>query len=400
MRNVLYVHYGDSWMRGSEICLLNLMQSLKDSEYCPILWTNNSELHYAAQQLSICSHLSEFGVLLGWQGQRASLAQYVYQVKRAKELIKQHDIRLIHANSGAPCQWMWRAARDCGVAMLTQLHSDYNLRDRLRLCLHLSPHIVAVSQAVSNKMLGEGYPKERLSVIHNGIDIPALEAHAPQLVRSRLGLPIESQIIASVGSLIPRKGMDRIIQVVASLADSHPDIHLVIIGDGPEHTALLQLAQRLDVTDKVHFIGEQHNVCGWLRGGVDLFVSGAREEAFGLVIAEAAVSGVPIVAPSVGGIPEVVEHQQSALLYDSDKPQQMAEHIVTLLDDPALANKLACNAKQRAHTYFSLQTNTSRVIELYNQLIEAHGKQTELPQLRSGLRPLRSLSHAHLMPKA
>lgn len=398
MKKILYVHYGDAWMRGSEVCLLNLMNSLDKRHYCPILWTNNPKLHHAAEESGIVSQLSEFGVLLGWRGQRASLSQYLGQIEQAETLIKQHQIDLVHVNSGAPCQWMWRAARDCKVPMLTQLHSGYTLRDRLRLCLHLSPYLVTVSHAISQPLLREGFPAERLKVVHNGIDLEALEAQPTRMVRSTLGLPMNSTVMASVGSLIHRKGMDRIIRALATLRTEHPDLHLLIIGDGPALPTLRKLATQLDVEEKIHFVGEQHHVCGWLRGGVDLFVSGAREEAFGLVLAEAAAAGVPVIAPRVGGIPEVLQHGKSALLYDSEQPEQMAEHIECLLTSPSLAKTLAANAHTRVYEQFSLQTNTSNLTNLYQQLLSQYARTCSPPRLMSSLKPLKALSCSHILP--
>lgn len=398
MQKILYVHYGNSWMRGSEICLLNLMRSLDSRQYCPILWTNNPKLHKAAQQHSIHSHLSEFGVLFGWKDQRASLVQFSRQISQAKKLIQENNISIVHVNSAAPCQWMWYAARQCGVPLLTQLHSRYNLRDRLRLCLHLSPHIVAVSKAVSEQMLSEGYPQNQLSVIYNGLDIPTLESQPTRMVRSTLGLPIDSTVIASVGSLIQRKGMDRIINALATLSPTRSELHLLLIGDGPELPKLRKLVHQLKVTDKVHFVGEQHHVCGWLRGGVDLFVSGAREEAFGLVLAEAAIAGVPVVAPSVGGIPEVLQHNESALLYASNQQEQMVNHIQTLLNNRSFADTLSRNARKRVCNLFSLKANTDNLSHLYTELVNQYICAPPLPKLVSSIRPLRTLSCSHLIP--
>lgn len=392
MIKLLYVHYGDNWLRGSEICLLNLLKSLDKQRFTPVLWTNNPQLHQQVQQLGMTSELSEFGVLLGWKGQRATLPQFCAQIDQAKALIDKHNIQLIHVNSGAPCQWMWWAAKRCRVPMLTQLHSDYTLRDRLRLCLHLSPHLVTVSEAISDRLRREGYPSQHHSVVHNGIDTDALLAQPRQCVRTRLGLAPDSKIIASVGSLIRRKGMDRLIEMLADLQRDY--VHLVIIGDGPEKRALQQKAAELNISHQVHLVGEQKEVCGWLRGGVDLFVSGARDEAFGLVLAEAALAGVPVIAPAVGGIPEVLQHQHSALLYNSHHPQQLMQCTERLLDDRALADRLRHQAHQRAITRFSLHANTGKLTRLYEELHEKTNNGHN-PAWYDCLRPLKNLSICH-----
>ncbi|EKO3400400.1 glycosyltransferase [Vibrio fluvialis] len=393
MIKLLYVHYGDNWLRGSEICLLNLLKSLDTRRFKAILWTNNRMLHQKAQELGITSELDAFGILMGWREQRITLTQFFSQIARAKTLIRQYRIQLVHVNSGAACQWMWIAARICRVPMLTQLHSDYTLRDRFRLCLHLSPHVITVSKAISIRLSQEGYPLQNLSVVHNGIDIETLTEHPIQCVRQSLGINKSSTVIASVGSLIHRKGMDRLIQAVASL--NRPDLHLLIIGEGPEKPALKQLAAELKIAEQIHFVGEQSEVFGWLRGGVDLFVSGARDEAFGLVLAEAAAAGLPVIAPNVGGIPEVLQHQESALLYDPESPEQLPQYIADLLSDAKLATKLRQAALERVNARFSLQANTAALTSLYSQLL-ARFPHRQAPSMFSCLKPLKALSFSHL----
>jgi glycosyltransferase involved in cell wall biosynthesis len=346
------------------------MQSLDTTRFVPLLWTNNPQLHQAAIDSGIHSELSVFQVLFGWKSQRASLIRFVTLLRQATAMVKKHRIGLIHVNSGAPCQWMWLVARMNHIPMLTQLHSGYLLRDRIRLCLHLSPHLVTVSRAISENLLAEGFPEQRLSIVHNGIDIETLEKQPPKSVKQMLHLPHESYLIATVGSLIHRKGVDRLLHAVATLANRQPHLYLLVIGDGDEQPALQALAAKLNIRDRVFFVGEQPDVFGWLRKDVDLFISGAREEAFGLVIAEAALAGLPIIAPAVGGIPEVVEHQISALLYPSYQDELIPAYINTLMQSPTLAQRLATAASQSVRRRFALHTNTQQLESLYQRLLD------------------------------
>jgi glycosyltransferase involved in cell wall biosynthesis len=190
--------------------------------------------------------------------------------------------------------------------------------------------------------------------------------------------------------------MDRVICAVAALRSSHPDLHLLVIGEGPSRAALILLSQQLGIAEQVHFIGQQRMVQSWLRGGIELFVSGAREEAFGLVLAEAALAGIPVIAPKVGGIPEVLLHQDSALLYNSNQPEQMAYQITRLLNDKTEANALAESALQRVRQHFSLTENTRQLTRLYNQLLDNYPQWPPQPGLLSCLKPLKAISLSHL----
>ncbi len=133
-------------------------------------------------------------------------------------------------------------------------------------------------------------------------------------------------IIATVGSLIKRKGIDLLIRSLAALMASGEEVQLLIIGSGPEREALMALAVELGVAERVHFLGERPDSAAILRGGVDLLVSGAREEVFGLTLAEAGMLGLPVSAYRVGGIPEVVEEGVTGLLATPGDWAEMADH--------------------------------------------------------------------------
>ena len=366
-KNILYVHYGDNWLRGSEHCLINLVTSLDSGSYRPFIWTNNRPLHELMLREGFQSFLSEFSLLLGWNKPKWSVSGWAKLVQEGYRLVKQHQIDLIHINSGAPCQWMVLVARLCRIPMVTQLHCAYPLRDRLSLGLHLSPKIITVSHAITHNLLADGYDHTRLAVIHNGIDIDKLDSAVSIDTKATLGLAKQSFLLATVGSLIPRKGVDRLIRCVSRLVPEYPDLHLLVIGDGPQKEALISLARYLDVSGHIHFVGEQSNVQSWLRGGADAFISGARSEAFGLVIAEAGLAGLPIIAPNVGGIPEVVRHNHSALLYEGKPIRSITSQITRVLESASLRIQLGSNARRSAVNRFSLQANTRAIMQHYRQ---------------------------------
>ena len=107
---------------------------------------------------------------------------------------------------------------------------------------------------------------------------------------------------------------------------SGEEAQLLIIGSGPEREALMALAVELGVAERVHFLGARPDSAAILRGGVDLLVSGAREEVFGLTLAEAGMLGLPVSAYRVGGIPEVVEEGVTGLLATPGDWAEMADH--------------------------------------------------------------------------
>ncbi|GEM79428.1 glycosyltransferase [Vibrio superstes] len=384
--NLLIVHYGDDWIRGSEACLLNLLDSLS-TNFKPVVWTNNKVLVRELTAKGVTVHSASFELISLQQSAfnvKASLALY----KTALAIISEHNINLIHVNSGAPCQWMTLAAKAKRIPMLCQLHSPYNLHDRFTLTLHSAQRLVAVSHAVAKPMLDEGYPKQHLTVVHNGI--PNIDLSQPLDVRDRLNIPSSARVLVSVGSLITRKGFDKLIQALARLNSSQDQHHLIIIGEGSERLNLINQIHTLNLNTRVHLVGEQSNVSAWLAGGCDLFVSGARSEAFGLVLVEASLAGLAVVAPNVGGISEVIEHNSTGLLYENgdNEIDSIVGAVKQLIQSPETREVLTNRGKQVAKDRFSLEGNTTQMESIYNQLLEEGVKQSWWAWFSSLLRPL------------
>ncbi|MDC5840301.1 glycosyltransferase [Vibrio europaeus] len=368
-KKILFVHYGDDWIRGSEKCLLDLIKHMRNRRYEAFVWTNNRELSKQLELFNVPNELDNFPLLLGWKAPKYNISGWMELINHGRKIIEREQIDLVHINSGAPCQWMLAAARLSNVPVVTQLHCSYPTRDRLTLGLHLSPHIISVSKSVSESLVRDGYPKERVSVVHNGIDVQALSNQSPVDLRLELGIPKEDFVFATVGSLIHRKGVDRILTALRHVTLEYPNVRLVVIGDGPMSSKLQQQADYLHLSDNVHFVGEKSNVVGWLKG-CDAFVSGARSEAFGLVIAEAALAKLPIVAPFEGGIPEFIQHGQTGVLYPNNGVAPIAKAMRILVNNPKLCARLANQAHESIVTHHDISVSCAKIERLYLKLLD------------------------------
>lgn len=367
-KNILFVHYGDNWIRGSEVCLINLVNSLNRQEFNPIIWTNNEALFNHLDNTETCLH-SSFHFLANELTPGTRFTSWQQQISEAIRVVKENDIDLIHVNSGAPCQWMVIASFLTKVPMVTQLHSDYCWRDRITFGLHLAPLLVTVSKAISHNLRREGVKERNLKVISNGCTAPNSSSQLPFNVKALLGLTAEDVLLVSVGSLIHRKGMDKLIKTIHLLKQEKNTYHLLIIGEGEKRDDLKALCNKLKVTERVHFAGEQHDVYRWLQGGPDMFISGARNEAFGLVLAEAALASLPVIAPNRDGIPEVLPNNHSALLYDDNSEQAIASLVIKLAKNPELQRRLSITAKLRVKEKFSIDANTRSFEKLYREVL-------------------------------
>lgn len=366
-KTILFTHYGDNWIRGSERCLLDLIKHLDKKQFKAVLWCNHPIMAEAAEELDIEVYCSDFPILFGWKAPKFNLFAFFHLIKEALKLIKKHDIKLIHANSAAPCQWLTFASQKSHIPLICHMHSTYQLRDRLTLGLYQTDMVVGVSQYVVDPLVKDHKPSSEISVIANGLDTKRLLKQKVINLREQLNINPGDFVLASLGSLIHRKGMDQLIEATALLLKKEVPVHLLVIGEGPERENLKAQIEQLGLQDKVSLIGECENTVGILRGSADLFVSAAREEAFGLVFAEASLAGLAIVAPEIGGIPDIVVNQQSGLLVPEEDITALVCAIHKLYLAPRLCHEMAKMGQYQVLTNFTIEQNSKQFQCLYNK---------------------------------
>ncbi|HVJ52734.1 MAG TPA: glycosyltransferase family 4 protein [Aliidongia sp.] len=393
--SVLFTHFGDDWIRGSETVLLDLLRSLDQSRIRPVVWCNGAEMEEAARAAGYPTYRSEFRHFLDYSSPRLSPAFFAGLVKRCRALCREHDIRVLHANSAAPVQWLVPAGFGARLPVLAHLHIDYLRRSRYVLLLHAATLAVGVSRQVIDGLIADGMAPERTKIIHNGIDTSRLGGSATDL-RAALGIPADAFTVMTAGSLIERKGHDLLIRAFQSLPLEPVPPRLLILGDGPERERLAALAASLGLEDRIHFLGHTKEVGAAYRAA-DLFALASRGDSFGLVLAEAGHFELPSVSTRVGGIPEVVIDEETGLLVPPDDVPALAAALAKLMADPARREQLGRAAAARVEAMFTVERmarrfeetyaalaaipaaelgwgNAARILRPYAQLIRATGK--------------------------
>ncbi len=351
---ILFAHWGEEGIRGSERVLLDLLADLDRDRYEPVLWCNAESLADAARSLKVATEVSRMPILLGWDSPRLDLGAYGGLVRRGQDLIRRHGIRLVHANSGAPNQWMVPAARRARVPLVAHLHAVYGSRERCTLLLHQAPIVVGCSRAVVRPFRLDGIPEARLRVIHNGVNLARLNSGDAKGLRKTLGVGPDSVLVVGAGALIPLKGFDVLLRAFEIARRRGLDAHFAIAGEGPERGRLDSLAGELGISDHVHFLGQQENLGAILRDAADIVVIGSNIEAFGLVAAEAGAMGRPTIGTRVGGVPELVEEGKTGLLVQPGDHAALANALIRLGHDPDLRHRLGSAA--RSHVLARLTT--------------------------------------------
>jgi glycogen(starch) synthase len=200
----------------------------------------------------------------------------------------------------------------------------------------------------------------RSSVIFNGLDCPALLPEP---------LPTESPRLLCLGRLQRQKGFDIALSALAAIIDRFPHIRLTVAGDGPERAALERQAAKLNLTGAVDFIGwVPPDQVPELLNEATIVLMPSRFEGFGLVALEAGWMARPVIAARVGGLAEVVAHEQTGLLIRSESTLALAEAIAFLLSHPEQAAQMGLAGRRRAQELFSWEVCLQSYDALYRKL--------------------------------
>lgn len=386
---VLFTHFGDPWLRGSERLLLDLVTHLDPARVRPIVWCNGAAMAEASEAAGIATIRSPFAYYLDHDSPRPDPGRYAAMIREGIGLVRAHGIRVLHANSAAPSQWMQPVARATRLPLLAHLHIDYLRRARYACLLHHATLLVGVSHQVVADFIRDGMAQERTRVIYNGVDRARFAVPPGSDLRAELGIPAGAVVVAAIGSLIRRKGHDVVLRAVA-LLPAPLDVRLLLVSDGPERGTLERLADELGLAGRVHFLGHRDDVSGVFRA-TDIVALASRGDAFGLVLAEAGFCSLPVVATAVGGIPEVVEAGETGLLVPLDDVQAFADALARLAADPALRRTLGEAAHRRCERLFSVEAMAASFQSTYEELAGLPRARLGWSGLRTSLAPYRRL---------
>jgi glycosyltransferase involved in cell wall biosynthesis len=207
-----------------------------------------------------------------------------------------------------------------------------------------------------------------LSVIPSAVDLdrfrPGIDASG---LRTDLRLD-GKRVAVFTGRLVPHKGVDVLLQALVRLPS---DVVLVVIGAGPRLTSLVGLARRLGVDDRVRFcpaVTDEDLPRYLALADVFVFPSQNRLEGFGLAVAEAMATGLPVVIADMPGVREVIEPGREGLLAEPLLASDLADKIRTILDDPALAKRMGRAGRERAEARYGLPTVVGALVNLYEGL--------------------------------
>jgi len=312
----------------------------------------------------------------GWGLSSAGAFLFAGALKRVRELHAKQTIDVIHAHGPLPCgHAAMLLGEELKISYVVSVHGlDAYSTNQVHgipgvWCSRVSQRVfrctksaICVSRHVADQVLagGAGF---RTSVVYNGVD-PNLFSSDEKPGSTRLS-------ILSIGNLIPIKGHDTLLRAFAAIATQFPDLHLDIVGDGPERQRLSTRARELNVADRVHLPGRQsrQDVAQLLRN-CTLFALPSKYEGLGCVYLEAMSSGKVAVGCRGQGIEEIIRHGQNGWLIHPDNVQELSTGLSMLLSDAALRDKIGKQARETVLQGLTLIHQAIRLRQVYEEACE------------------------------
>lgn len=224
--------------------------------------------------------------------------------------------------------------------------------------------VVAVSRLIATRLAKSGVPANRVHVLPNAIHLSSEHA-TRDAARRELNLPAEAFLIGWIGRLSREKGPDVMLKALGELDSS---VRLSVLGAGREAEALRQLATTLDIDHRVHWHGNVSNASR-LISAFDVVALTSRTEGTPMVLLEAMNSQIPVVATSVGGIPDVVSEREANLVPPED-PAAVAEAVRRVRSEPLAATQKAIAAKARLEEHYQVASWADRYDQVYRHALQ------------------------------
>ena len=291
-------------------------------------------------------------------------------------------IDVIHAHMMVPDGWAAaRMGHELGVPAVGTAHradvldvpaQGAKARMRVAEAIQTLDAVVTVSRAIGDAADAIARPRRPITVVPNGADAAVFMPRDPAEARRRLGIPAEGPVISYVGKLVPRKGVDTLIEamgILAARAAGTP--RLVMAGIGGMREPLEQRAAQLDVADRITWLGKvPHDDVGWVMSAGDVFVLPSLSEGLPTVVCEAMACGLPVVATAVDGTPEIVDDPATGLLVQPHDAGGLAAALARVLDDPDMARAMGAEALRRSEAEYTWAANARRMEQVYAQVTQ------------------------------
>lgn len=228
--------------------------------------------------------------------------------------------------------------------------------------------IVSISDGIKRVLIEDGVPKDKIVTIRSGVDLGRFDSVSPPRdFRKSLGIPEGDILIGTIAAITKEKGYPNLIRAAKIVLDRAENVTFLAVGDGPDEEEVQDLAGSLNLGGEFIFAGFREDVGDFFKS-FDIFVLASKMEGLGTSVLDAQAVGLPIVATTAGGIPEMIINGRNGLLVPPEDEASLADAILRLIGDEKLRQKMGENAKEEVKK-FSIDKTIQENIDLYREIL-------------------------------
>jgi len=297
--------------------------------------------------------------------------------KIVQSALQRGRYKIVHAHLLEGCWYglpaAWAANIPVRVAHLQNCHWNLPLKLRIldRIAFQFAHAAFGCSQAVLNFYRKRmWYQASKLNLVYNSVDVDRFRVLPDKNEAKRdLGLPNKIIVIATVASLTPQKGHKYLLEAAREIISKYPDVWFLLVGDGELKEQLRDLRDRWKLRPQVIFLGARPDIPKIL-AAADIFVLPSLWEGLPLVLIEAGLTGLPVVACKVDGVVEIIQEGHNGFLVLPKDANSLAKAIQALVEEPRLRREMGESGRTVASTCFDMKKIIPQITALYNDLLE------------------------------
>jgi glycosyltransferase involved in cell wall biosynthesis len=265
------------------------------------------------------------------------------------------------------------------IARVPVIYTEHNLLERYhwltrsgnRRTWRMQNQVIAVSNEVLASVEYNALNSVPVRVIQNGVDINSFSRHlsAGVPVREQWSIPLDAPVVGTVAVFTAKKKLDEWLRVASEVHEKNPEVHFLIVGDGPLRSELDTLKLDLGLRQVVHFVGLQEDVRSFLTA-MDVYLMSSQYEGLPIALLEAMAMELPVVATAVGGVPEVVKEGKTGFLVPAGRPGELAAAAKKLLEDPDMGQAMGRAGRTMVKEKFSMERMVRQTEEVYLEVLE------------------------------
>ena len=359
---VIHVNGGGETGGGKSHLLALLPKLRRLGVDASLLCFSSGLLSQEAQELDINTRTLGVGSMLS---PRLMVRLYRYFKELAPDIV--------HTHGGRANLYGRLAAKLAGVPLvITTVHSHTDLDYTStwqnmwfsavdRATWGLADGLIAVSGELQRALIRRGFRQTKVRVVHNGIEDVSRK---PMSLHAEFNLPAESVVLCAVGRLVPVKRFDLLLAAMRHVVETNPNAILLIVGDGPLEKQLHETSIQMGLGAHVKFTGYRWDARSIMESSA-AFVMSSEMEGLPIVLLEALAGEVPIVATSVGGIPEVITTEENGLLVAPLDSGALAGAIRRVLMRPQEAQERAVTGRKWFEEHATAEAMAKKTLSVY-----------------------------------